>query len=471
MSSADIKLLLLKIKEGIATVECDGADTCTLRAIEEDFIAMLELVKLSLISQRDTYYGYFLMSMRFRVDFTSSCIAGIKLGEYPPVFVSNPLLLCKFGLKEIIYVVCHEVEHVVLNHPAEMLKANPVKDPELFRLFNLAADASVNDRLDKEAARARGFMKAPAGVVNSKALAEMFNLGGLRKLESYRYYYDILLESGGSPEQSEPQMMLAAFGESEGAVGAGGARESDSSEEGRVVTAAECLDPHDHEWEESEGVDAEEVGYAVRELVNAAVGLMNDETRGQMPSEFMQRVVLLNEPPRITWQSILKKYVGTISAGKRKTRSRLNRRQPHRYDLSGSVDDKTLKIVVAIDTSGSVDDEQITHIFTEISAIIAHRKFEMTVIECDADIQRVYRVRTRADVELSVKGRGGAAFTPVIEYINNDRYFRDALLIYFTDGWGEWEIPRPLTYRNLWVLTDGEYLSVEEPYGAVITME
>ena len=54
--------------------------------------------------------------------------------------------------------------------------------------------------------------------------------------------------------------------------------------------------------------------------------------------------------------------------------------------------------------------------------------------------------------------------------MNNDRYFRDALLIYFTDGWGEREIPRPLTYRNLWVLTEGEYLSVEEPYGEVISM-
>ena len=83
----------------------------------------------------------------------------------------------------------------------------------------------------------------------------------------------------------------------------------------------------------------------------------------------------------------------------------------------------------------------------------------------------MYRVRTRDDVELSVQGRGGTAFTPVIEYLNNNRYFRDALLIYFTDGWGEREIPRPLTYRNLWVLTYGDRLSVKEPYGAVISME
>ena len=469
MAGTDISLLLLKIKEGIATVEFDGPDDGVLRAIESDFLAMLELVKLSLISRRDTYYGYFLMSMRFRVDFASSGIAGIRLGEYPPVFESNPLLLCKFSLKEIIYVVCHEIEHVALNHPAEMLKANPSRDPRLFRLFNLAADASVNDRLDAEVAGGCGFMKAPAGVVNSAALSEMFDLGRLRKLESYRYYYDILLESGAEPDQSGPQRMIAELGEP-GAPSGDGEGVGQPEGEG-VVTIADCREPLDHEWEESDSQDAEGAGYAVRELVNAAVGLMNNETRGQMPAGFIEQVARLNEPPRITWQSLLKKYVGTISAGKRKTRSRLNRRQPHRYDLSGSVDDKTLKIAVAIDTSGSVDDEQIARIFNEIFAIIAHRKFEMTVIECDAEIQRVYRVRTRADVKLSVKGRGGTAFEPVIEYVNNDRYFRDALLIYFTDGWGEREISRPLTYRNLWVLTYGDYLSLEEPYGAVISME
>lgn len=44
------------------------------------------------------------------------------------------------------------------------------------------------------------------------------------------------------------------------------------------------------------------------------------------------------------------------------------------------------------------------------------------------------------------------------------------LLIYFTDGYGEREIPRPKTYRNLWVvLGDEENLSLKEPYGTVIS--
>lgn len=489
MAANDIQELLQGIKENIARIEGGELNRSLLKDIERDFLQMLELIKLFLISERDTYYGYFLMSMRFKAELSSNSIAGIRLGEYPPLFVSNPLLLCKFELKEILYVVCHEIEHVALNHPSEMLKANPDKDPKIFQLFNLAADASVNDRLDFEVSQGRRFMRSPDGAVNSTSLCEMFRLNWLRKLENYQYYFDAIRCTNIDPPDSEPQRMLSHFGEdskdgsSGGDSAGGGARQEaadatdagqgesgDADDLGDVVTAATCGEPTDHEWEEG-NLDAEEMLYAVRELVNAAVDLMNEESRGLMPADFMSTVEKLNEPPRLSWNQILKRYVGTISAGKRKTRSRLNRRQPTRYDLSGAMDDKTLKLVIAIDTSGSVDDQQVAEIFNEIFSIIAHRKFEMTVIECDSQVQRAYRVRTKNDVQLSVLGRGGTAFTPVIEYINDDRYFRDALLIYFTDGWGERSIPRPRTYRNLWVLTSGSYLSVSEPYGAVVSMD
>ena len=86
--------------------------------------------------------------------------------------------------------------------------------------------------------------------------------------------------------------------------------------------------------------------------------------------------------------------------------------------------------------------------------------------------QKVYKIKKPDDVQTKVKGRGGTAFTPVIEYINNDKYFRDSLLIYFTDGYGEAKIPRPYTYRNLWViLGDSKSLSLKQPYGAVVSMD
>ena len=481
----DITTLLYRIKENITAVE--NGDMCApiLNEIESDFLEFLELAKLFLISERDSYYGYFLMNMQFRASFTTNSIAGIKLNEFPPVLEANPLLLCKYTLKEILYVICHEIDHVVLNHPAEMVKANPEKDPDRFYEFNLAADASVNDRINHEIkTENKAFLSAPDGLITSQELAKMFKLRGVASLESYAYYFALIEGKGkppqvGSPQNGQDSMMSKKSDTS----GDGGSREggepsdetstenADESGESseQIVTANNCGNLQDHNWEAGE--DAEDAAAAVRELVNSAVDMMNEESRGLMPATFMSQVKEINKPAELSWQAILKKYVGTIAANKRKTRMRLNRRQPERFDLSGRVDDKVLKIAVAIDTSGSVDDEMIAKIFNEIFEILAKRKHEITVIECDSEVQRVYRARNKSEIQKKVMGRGGTWFSPVIDYVNNDKYFRDALLIYFTDGYGEREIPKPRTYRNIWVVFGGaKNLSLKEPYGIVLSL-
>lgn len=465
----DIARLLLRVKDNIDVVESGDVRDSLLDEVRADFLDLIELIKLFLISERDSYYGYFLMNMQFRVDFFQSGIAGIKLNEFPPVFVSNPLLLCKFSLKEIIFIVCHEIDHVVLNHPAEMIKANPEHDPEIFRAFNLAADAAVNDRIDHEIiAERHGFMSQPDGSITSSVLAKMFRLRNVRPMESYSYYFDLIKDkarqNGRASRNGQAEDKARGQGTGEKS------EDSRKSSEKQVVTAANCAGKlSDHNWEA--GTDVEDAAAVVREFVNAAVGMMNDESRALMPGHFMSEVERLNRPPELPWQAILKKYVGTITANKRKTRTRLNRRQPDRFDLSGSVDDKILKLVVAIDTSGSVNDRMIAQIFNEIFSILAKRKHEITVIECDAQVQRVYQAATPADVKTKVAGRGGTRFAPVIDYMNQNKYLRGALLIYFTDGYGEAKIPRPRTYRNMWVVIGGAAnLSLAEPYGAVLSL-
>ena len=483
---------LYRIKENIKRIEGGDTGASLLEEIRTDFLELLELIKLFLISERDSYYGFFLMNMQFSANFRADSIAGIKLNTFPPVFEANPLLLCKFTLKEILYIVCHEIDHVVLNHPAEMVKANPTGDPQTFHDFNLAADAAVNDRINYEiVAEKHGFLSAPDGLITSDVLKKMFRLNMIRPLEHYAYYFNLIRDKrqkqgqdGGTDGMNGQESVMRKQNEKDGTSSQpkgqngesgekqAGSESESSDEEGEtdIVTAANCGGKlTDHNWEA--GSDPEDAQAAVKEFVNAAVGMMNDETRGMMPGYFMSEVEKINRPPVISWQTILKKYVGTITANKKKTRTRLNRRQPERFDLSGSMDDKVLKIVVAIDTSGSVNDHMIGQIFNEIFAILAKRKHDITVIECDAEVRRVYRAKTPAEIKSKVAGRGGTRFTPAIEYINNDRYFRDALLIYFTDGYGEPEIPRPRTYRNMWVVIgDARHLSVREPYGAVLTL-
>ena len=461
MEGRSIQEYLYRIKDNIYAVENGQREQAVFSEIESDFYQMLELIKLFMISERDSYYGYFMMNLSYNADFCSHCIAGIRLNTYPPVMDSNPLLLCKHSLKEIIFIICHEIEHIILNHPAEMVKSNPTNDPETFERFNIAADASVNDRLRFEIEQEnRGFMTVPEGCILSETLAKMFRLRNVRPLENYQYYYNLIKKKDFPDDYDNGDNNSQRSSDS---------RESDN-DSNNIITADNCGKPDDHNWQA--GDDADEITSVIREFINDSYEMMDEETRGLMPAYYLEQVKKINEPPKISWQRLLKKYVGTIAAGKRKTRTKLNRRQPNRYDLSGEMSDKMLKIVVAIDTSGSVTSQEIAQIFNEIFAILAKRRYTITVIECDSEIQRIYLVRKPSDIKLDVAGRGGTLFTPVIEHINSDRYYRDALLIYFTDGYGEDKIPKPLTYRNLWVITGHrEELSLKNPYGAVIGFE
>ena len=434
-------------------------DPHALDCLERGFERFAQLVTLFLVSERDTYYGYFFMAMTFRANPSMQAIAGILLDAYPPVFEANPLELFKLSLKEILYAFCHEVDHVVFNHPAEMVKANPERDPELFKLFNYAADASVNDQLNYEIECGRKFLSAPRGIITSEYLAKRYVLPNVASRQDYLYYFNLLKDvvdaSSGEPDNDESQSAQP---------------DSPNDEE---------LSIGNHAWEstsdDDEGVSGtldDMLESATREFLNDVNELMGAEARSMMPALFTERIREINAPAKLNWKQILKQYVGTVSAEKIKTKSRLNRRQPLRYDLSGSRESKTLKIVVAIDTSASMDTEQLRRVFAEIFSIIASRRYELTVIECDAEVQRVYRIKSPDDVSLDVAGRGGTRFTPTIEYLNSHRYFRDALFIYFTDGFGEESIPRPRTYRNLWViLGPTSHLSVERPYGLVLPLE
>ena len=66
--------------------------------------------------------------------------------------------------------------------------------------------------------------------------------------------------------------------------------------------------------------------------------------------------------------------------------------------------------------------------------IVKNYNHEITIIECDNEIRRAYKVKSVKDIKERINIRGGTKFTPVFEYANNKKL---NLLVYFTDGKGE----------------------------------
>ena len=168
----------------------------------------------------------------------------------------------------------------------------------------------------------------------------------------------------------------------------------------------------------------------------------------------------------LPWNLYLKKLMGTVEANKKKTTTRRNRRQPNRLDLRGELRGHKAEIAVAIDISGSISDEEFKQAIKEVLSIVKNHNQEITIIECDKEIRRAYKVKSIKDVKDRITTGGGTEFTPVFEYANNKKL---NLLVYFTDGKGEDRLKvLPRGYKVLWVISGrGEKLSLLQPFGAV----
>ena len=104
------------------------------------------------------------------------------------------------------------------------------------------------------------------------------------------------------------------------------------------------------------------------------------------------------------------------------------------------------RLLVALDTSQSMDDATIQMLAQEIALLAALAN--ITVVECDESIRRVYDYN--GDIR-SVCGRGGTDFRPVFvpEFLQKHR--PDGV-VYLTDGDGKWPLQDP-RIKTLWVLT------------------
>jgi predicted metal-dependent peptidase len=113
--------------------------------------------------------------------------------------------------------------------------------------------------------------------------------------------------------------------------------------------------------------------------------------------------------------------------------------------------------LVAVDTSGSVNNGELKEFFHEVHHM--HKTgSDVTVIQCDAAISDVRPYNPRNEIKLY--GRGGTDFQPVIDYYNEHQH-KFTCLVYFTDG--ECGAPENAKGKILWVLSSTSHENNELP--------
>lgn len=477
------------------------------------FDILINEIQSFLIYSYDYYYGYFLINLKLHYRFENNFVAGVTFSPGYPVLMINPMTLGKMKLKEIIFVLCHEIEHLVLAHHVELLRMNKNNDPQLTNKFNLACDASVNDRLNLSIAEGFDLLECPNGLVTSETIGSMVNKKVLYN-QHFLYYYDLikdcqddLIDGSTMFDDINYELDFDDDNDNDNADSNNNNNNNDNNDnndkndnnannnnshqnrdskngtQNKISICSEDLSSSvtssnatnyntfgDLSPVMSSAMDAEAVEEIFNNYIENTLSSMSEKARGLFCGQFEELIRKIKQKPIISWKKELRKFLGIIPCGQRKTIMRLNRRQPNRIDLRGKMADKTFKLVIAIDTSGSMDEKTLSIILNEISQIVKSRKTEITIIECDEQINKIYKVKSLKNIQYKLSGRGGTYFSPVIQYVNNNKYYRDCLLIYFTDGYGEHKIPKPLIYRMLWFVF-GTYLSVNNKYGSRIFVD
>lgn len=211
--------------------------------------------------------------------------------------------------------------------------------------------------------------------------------------------------------------------------------------------AKDYMEIDDHSlWSESDGDK-----HILREKVRQAIQKAAGRTRGagKMTSENELLVSTLSKNTR-DWKSDLRRFVAksaefVIESSKKKRNRRYGIMFP------GTVKYETLHIGVAIDTSGSISDEQLIQFMSEIANISKYAR--VTVAEADSEVKNHYRFDPKK--KYSVKGRGGTAYQPAFDFFNKEKDIDGVIYFGDMDTYDSEEIKKP-KYPVLWAIVGNQ---------------
>jgi predicted metal-dependent peptidase len=172
---------------------------------------------------------------------------------------------------------------------------------------------------------------------------------------------------------------------------------------------------------------------------------------GTLPGAIRLRV-LANRQPRLDYRSVLRLFHRSVlSRQRRLTRMKPSRRYGFLY--MGSRYDFTTRLLVAVDVSGSMTDDDIRLGFSLVNRFFKYGIDRIDAIAFDTQVHGEALTLKRARREITVTGRGGTDFNAVIDYIDAHPGYDGVIL--FTDGVAP--APRPPQARRiplLWVFID-----------------
>ena len=375
---------------------------------------------------KEPYYGFFLIMLNkvWRKDLPTAGVSKQNINYQLAIneeFWTGLSDMHKMGLLK------HELLHIAFGHLVSFSSFSNKK------LANVAMDMEINQYIEDS--------WLPEGGIRIEDYEDL----KLDKKAGCRYYYDQLLRLQDEKDKN-------------------GTTGNDAMDQ--LLDNVASGDIPDHStWEEFEDMtDAEKK--LIEKQVQKILQDAKEQTvkkRGTVPGE-IESLIVVEEftAPKFDWKGYLRRFTGVSTKVFTK---KIRRKENRRYEDNPGLKIKMRQhMLLAIDTSGSVSDTELAEFMNEIHHIYKVG-VDITVVQCDTSIRSIEPYRGKN--EISVLGRGGTEFDPVLDYYNANLK-KYTSLVYFTDGECYTSV-KPKS-KVLWVLSERSSMNEDLP-GQVIKLE
>lgn len=400
------------------------------------------------VLQQQRLIGEVLLGLPRKVTPNSPGAMALHWQEGTLVLLIHPSAVAQLLPDQLIALLNHEAMHVVWRHP---LRYADVADQANVKA---ACDVAVNQYLPV----------APGGTATLSELRQLIRRPVKAGMDSANYLQVIRqssIEQHGRLKHSG--QLLSGDGQQTGVRRAQQAkmRLPMDSHRGWLTNEAK-LDRYYLQRSAS-----------LQKLLTTAWQKTPKRQRGLLPGTIQQQLSG-DRHDRPRWVKQLQLQLGTVPRGKEDSRARFNRRQPYRMELPGQVTRYVNQLMVFVDNSGSMDDDEISSLLSQVNELAQERSTVVTIIPFDAAVhlEGQQQLSWQKKVEYRRYGGGGTRFQSVFDCLNSQHADKAALVLIMTDGWGEKTIHN-YGYRNvIWLVTTAkDELSISNPPGQVIEIQ
>ncbi|HEY6095598.1 MAG TPA: VWA-like domain-containing protein [Gallionellaceae bacterium] len=349
----------------------------------------------------------------------------------------NPDYIDALSLEQTQFVLAHEALHCALSHFAR--RQHRVK----FR-WDIACDHAINPLLAKD-----GLTPPPGALI-------LDCYEGMTAEEIYPYIdennSDEPMDKHVYDEQdTDPNSSGNQHGDEKREGGQGDSPSDEPNKSGGTGDQQQQPSGSDQGAAQPQPLTASERETLDEQWKQRLAGAAQQAQQAGKMSAAMARIVGELLQPKLPWRVLLARYMTQIA------RDDYSYMRPSRREgemIMPSLRSSQADIVVALDTSGSVSNEELGEFLAEINALKAQLRAGITLLACDTDLSSdgpwVYQPWDEFKLPRDFQGGGGTDFRPVFEWAKRMGKAPD-LLLYFTDAKGEFPKEQP-TFPVIWLI-------------------